>query len=823
MRWLSWLALRELWVRRGRSLLSLFALALAVGLLVATASIGALMRAAVAASTPLPGPSRAEILWISSAYDVDYDVPASLAAQVMAVPGVAGAQPLLRRPVRVYTPSTSLPSAPPRPDTLTLLGVDLRTYFQSRALVLTAGILPSTDKPGLVALAPWAFVRDLTLGQPVTVTSPLGDVALPIVGMIEVEDLAAARQGLVLYAPLETVAGLFGLDGAVTAIEVRLGPGASPHQVQGALEQRLGPAYAVSTATKPGSGTQLWQRLVLGALVFVDLLTLTGSTILVYAVLVAAARSRRRQIGLLRVVGAVRRQVLSLLLIEAILLGLAGSALGLALGLLFARLGASLVLPGSVLPLLPPIPAGALLLAPALGILSSLAGAAGPAAQALRQPPLVALYPFANPPKSTSAGEHAHLPASGPVSRVASPLPPEMQLATANLARERRRTVLTVAALGLILAMALGNVGVLSLLGQELAATLGRLAGGDYLILPGLTTISLRELAGQDTSDLPPLGPGLLAALDGLRDRVWLMAGTTADIGALQVFPGQPTLLLDVEGYARMGGFRFQEGNWPSALAAFRQGPAVLLAPVVARRLRVGLGDSVQLDTPHGPVGFPVAGIGDSEFTSCVLDLDDGGTYLGANEVNAVMVQLRPGADAAAVRQALLAAVQSHGGTLMPLTEAAAQLRAVFRQVQLSITLLIGIAGLVAGLGVVNAMLSSVAERRREMGLLRAVGSTRRQVVRLILAEAAVLGAVGALVGIALGWAITLLFLGVVRTHLGLAGEGMASLAGWLSLLAASMAGLVFWPLLTMLGGLLPALHTARLPVIQALHEIAPG
>jgi putative ABC transport system permease protein len=846
MRWLSWLALRELWARRGRSLLSLSALALAVGLVVATGSIGALMQATVAASTPLSGPAaegpdRSEILWISSAYDVDYDLPAGLAAQVMAVPGVAGVQPLLRRPVRVYTPSTSPPPAPPRVDTLTLLGVDLRTYLQSRGQGLSAGTLPSMEEPGLVALAPWALVRDLTLGQPVTLTTPLGDIALPLVGVIETENLAAVQQGLVLYAPLEVVAGLFGLDGVATAFEVRLSSGASPHEVRANLEQRLGPAYAVSAASQLTSGTQLWQRLVLGALVFVDLLTLTGAVVLVFAVLAAAARSRRRQIGLLRAVGAVRCQVLSLLLVEATLLGFAGSALGLALGVLFAQLGTSLVLPRTAPPTFPLLPLGTLLLAPALGLLGSLAGAAAPAVQAVRRPPLAALYPLASLPQESSRGEnthmrasgrlspprsrgeHAHVRAFGPVSRLTSPLLPEMRLAIANLARERRRALLTVGALGLILAMALGNVGVLSLLGEELAAALGRLAGGDYLVLPGLTSISLRELAGQDTSDLPPLSPGLLAALDALRDRVWPMAGTTADVEALQVFPGQPTLLLDVEGYAQMGGFRFLEGDWPSALATFRQGPAVLLAPVVARRQGVGLGDSVRLDTPRGPVDFRVAGLGDSEFTTCVLDLDDGATYLGANEVNAVMIQLRPDADPDAVRQALLDAVQTHGGTLLPLTEAGAQLRAVFRQVQLSITLLIGIAGLVAGLGVVNAMLSSIAERRRELGLLRAVGSTRRQIARLILVEAAVLGAAAALVGTVLGWAVTLLFLGVVRTHLGLSGEGMASPAAWLPLLAASMVGLTLWPLLVMLGSLVPALHTARLPVIHSLYEISPG
>ena len=102
------------------------------------------------------------------------------------------------------------------------------------------------------------------------------------------------------------------------------------------LEQALGPACAVSAASQLRQSTQLWQRLVLGALVFVDGLTLVGSAGLIYAVFASAARARRRQFGLLRVVGAVRRQVLALLVTEATLLGLAGSGLGLTVGLLFA-------------------------------------------------------------------------------------------------------------------------------------------------------------------------------------------------------------------------------------------------------------------------------------------------------------------------------------------------------------------------------------------------------------------------------------------------------------------------------------------------------
>jgi putative ABC transport system permease protein len=787
------------------------------------------MQASVARPTPLLG--RPADLWVSSAFDVDYDLPASLQAQVEAVPGVVEVQPVLRRPIRVQTP---------RPDTLTLIGVEPASYFAFHDLTLAVGVLPSAETPGLVALAPWAFIRDLSPGQPVTVTTLAGEAKLPVAGLIEVKSLATARQGLVIYAPLDTVAALFGLDDVVTALEVRLAPGASSRRVRAELEQALGPAYAVSAGSLAGQGVQLWQRLVLGALVFVDGLILAGSASLVYAVFASAARARRRQIGLLRAVGAERRQVLALLVTEAILLGLTGSGLGLVAGFLFAWLSSGLVLRGSALsstglaqvfamggdvPALPPLPVRALLLAVTLGVLGSLAGAIGPALGAARQSPLAALRPvLPQPYQHHSRGQLGrpliHLP--GRWASVMCLFPAEVRLAAANLARERGRAALIVGTLALILGMALGDVGVLSLLGEQLAASFGRLSGGDYLVLPGLATISLRELAGQDTSDMPPLDPGLLATLEELGDQVWLMGGTTANIEALQVFPGQPTLLLDIEGYARMGGFRFQAGDWPGALEAFRQGPAVLLAPVVARRLNVGLGDPVRLETLQGVVDFSVAGIGDSEFTTCVLDLADGAAYFGANEVNAVEVKVRPGADADTVRRALLDAIQSHDGTLLSLSQASAQLRGVFREARMSIILLIGVTGLVAGLGVVNAMLVSVAERRREIGLLRAAGATRSQVGRLIVAEMAMLGTTAALIGTALGWAVTFLFLSVTRAYLGLTGGEMSSLAGWLPLLVASLAGLALWPLLAMLGGLGPAIHAARLPVIQALYEAAP-
>ena len=823
---LGWLAWRELRASRGRSLLLLLALALGSGLVTATIVIGDLMAADVDQVVPLLG--QPADFWISSAYDVDYDLPGDLTARVAAMPGVEAVQPVLRRPVRLRIPPGREAGAQdlPRNDSLGLLGVDLEAYLPFHDLSLAAGALPDAQSPGLVALAPWAFVRELGLGQAVTLSVPAGEVSLPITGLVEVESLAAAQSGLVLYAPRETVAELFGLvktgPAPVTTLEVRLAAGVSARRVRARLEQALGSAYAVSGTAVPRP--QLWQRLVLGALGFVDGLTLLGSAMLVYGAFAAAARARRQQMGLLRAAGATRRQVLAGLLLEALFLGLAGALLGVLLGLLLARLGAGLVLGGSANIDGAPAWAPAALWAVALGLLAAVTGAAIPTLRAARLPAVQALRPEAQvPARGGGTRWLSRLLARGAERYAWRPGVGGLGVSIALLGRDPGRALLMVATLGLVLAMFLGNVGALSLLGEEMAAGLERLAGGDYLVLPGLTTISLRELAGQDTSDVPPLSPGLLAALEALGDQAWLMAGTTADVEALQAFPGQPTLLLDVEGYARMGGFRFQEGSWAEALAAFRRGPAALLTTAVARRLDAGPGDAVRLPTLQGPVDFVVAGVGDSEFTTCILDLADGATYLGANEVNAVMVQVQAGADPGAVRQALRDAVRREGGTLLPLDQVTAQLRDMFRQARLSIVLLIAAGGAVAALGMVNATWSSVARRRREIGLLRAVGATRRQVVCLVLAEAAVLGGVAALLGTALGWAATAAFLAVARSSLGLSGTATTSLSAWLPLLAASLAALLLGPVLGMAGALAASVAAGRMPVLQALYDQQMG
>ncbi|MBK7973041.1 MAG: ABC transporter permease [Deltaproteobacteria bacterium] len=118
---------------------------------------------------------------------------------------------------------------------------------------------------------------------------------------------------------------------------------------------------------------------------------------------------------------------------------------------------------------------------------------------------------------------------------------------------------------------------------------------------------------------------------------------------------------------------------------------------------------------------------------------------------------------------------------------------------------------LISALGIVNTLLAAILDRTREIGILRAIGATRRQIEGAVLAEAGLLGLIGAVIGLALGLANAYPFVRV----------SMLRLAGWhldfhvdiLALFGAAVSAIV----IAMAAGLYPARKAGRLNILDAI------
>jgi putative ABC transport system permease protein len=181
-------------------------------------------------------------------------------------------------------------------------------------------------------------------------------------------------------------------------------------------------------------------------------------------------------------------------------------------------------------------------------------------------------------------------------------------------------------------------------------------------------------------------------------------------------------------------------------------------------------------------------------------NLDPGGI------VNSLTVFPEPGADpetvAAAVREAVPELVTM---TSQDFEEQVGSATAILSAILVGIAL---ISLAVGGLSVVNTMAMSIAERTREIGIKRAIGGSRRRIVRELVTEAGVIGFLGGALGLALGALLVALANEAGRSS----GMVLFSLTPGTAVLAVG-----FSTVLGALAGLVPALHAARLDPVAAL------
>jgi putative ABC transport system permease protein len=161
------------------------------------------------------------------------------------------------------------------------------------------------------------------------------------------------------------------------------------------------------------------------------------------------------------------------------------------------------------------------------------------------------------------------------------------------------------------------------------------------------------------------------------------------------------------------------------------------------------------------------------------------------------------------------AAIKKLGFATFSLLDATKSLRLVFTVFDLFLGLFGSLALTVASLGIINTLVMAILERRREIGILKALGATDRDVRSLFFAEAGAMGLFGGFFGVALGWLIgqALTWGTTIYLHRqNLPGVKISFVPWWLALGAIGFAIIV-----SLVAGLYPASRAARLNPVEAL------
>ena len=273
---------------------------------------------------------------------------------------------------------------------------------------------------------------------------------------------------------------------------------------------------------------------------------------------------------------------------------------------------------------------------------------------------------------------------------------------------------------------------------------------------------------------------------------------------------------LDMSGWFSRVNEVLSEGDETKARRMVPTGEGVLVSHNFASRWQLGVDDQLQLQTPTGPLVRPIVGVIEdytSENGTVLMDRALYKQHWDDEAVNVFDVNLQPGADSQAVQLALRRLLMGNQQAFVYTNSEYKQwiIGLVDHMFKLNYAQMV-VAILVAVIGIVNTLIISVAERKREIGVIRAIGGTRTQTRRMILLEAVAIAVVGMVAGVLKGLLDTYF---AVRTGAAvLGGYSIPYYFPWTMLLAAFPVAVG----IALLSAWWPARQAVSMNVIEALN-----
>ncbi len=762
-------------------------------------------------------------------------LPESLLATVRHVPGVGGAF----GEVSGYAQFLSHQGTPIASGGSPTIGLDFDTDQQISELRLVQG-KPPTGPDDVVMDAGTAGKYHFAVGQTVRVLSAvLAPRSFTISGIARfgnVNNLA----GVTFAAwALPTAQQEVGEVGQLDDINVVAAQGADKAAVQAAIARVLPKGAEVVTGQtvvneQESSINQALSFFSTALLVFAFISLFVGA-FTIFNTFSITVGQRTRELALLRVVGASRRQVFRSVLGEAAIVGTVSSAVGVGLGVL-AALGLEALLRGFGITL----PTGPLVFEPrtvvvglAVGIGVTVISAVSPARRAVRIPPVAAITDRQGgnevPARRRAVRGGAVFGVGAVLLAVGLSVPIAALVGLGALAIFVG-TSMVAPALARPLASAIGRpvarlAGMPGRLGRENSMrSPRRTAQTASALMVGIALVSAMSVFGASIS------ASATSSVDGALKANLIVTGTNSGPGSftrsladeLATLPGVNASLIayggqfevrqsveslkgvTTQGLSQTVNLHLISGN----IGSLNQGE-LLMDSSTAKSDHVSVGDKV-------PVKFALTGASTMRIGGIFKANALIGSYLvGQDFYLAHYTQPLPGAvllktNAGNVAQSVENTVER---ILKPYQTVQVQTKSQFEKSQISginallglVYALLALAVFIALIGIVNTLMLSVFERTREIGLLRAVGMKRRQVRAMVRSEAVIISVFGAVIGI------------VVGTGLGLALVSSLKLTNSSVPVRSLVVFLVLSALLGLVAATWPARRAARLDVLAAI------
>lgn len=787
-------------------------------------------------------------LTVSSAFH--QPIPRDVLDTVARTPGVAAASGEVQQPAPLprERPSTSSGTRSEPPSMVNVVGIEPGPAARVRDFPIEAGrALQQGDGSVAILASDLAGRLGLRLGDDLVLPSSSGTTKLAVVALLATASVPGQEQ---VYVPLATAQHIFGLGERLTVVEASLTPGADRATVEDAVRRALGDRYTVGGLSTNAS---LLASIEVSEFAF----TLFGVFALATAGFIIAnsfrtvVAERRRDIGMLRAIGTPRRTIMRMFLAESLLQGVIGTALGLALGwamanglftvtrpmvhdMLHMEIGGATFRPGTWA------------LASALGLGVTVLAALLPARAASRITPLDAMRPPIAEVHAVEAGRRAWVGVGLGVASVfllvtrvptwvgvgsvvflvaialvapvvVNPLARafgsvvellfarEGAIARSNLQRNPARSATTVTAVMLGLASIVAMLSVVSSIFAGFLGYIDRSMGSDYVVMPGSIVLQQGNVAaGPRLAAELRHTPGV-AAVASLRVGNGKLGGS--DVQAIGIDPAD---------YPRVASLEWNGSSSNAAFDRLASGRWLVANGIFAAQAGLVEGQAVELATPAGRRTYHVAGIGNdylnAKLSTVYVSQQALERDFGVTSDLMFLVNRTPGADPATVESALGKVVDEYPAFGLHSTAAwKAEQQAIFDGSIIIFYALIGALALPSLLALMNTLAISVLARTREIGMLRAVGATRRQVKRMVLAESLLLTLIGLAFGVVAG-----LWLGyALVVAMGAVGWEMPWSFPFEGVLVTIVVGLAFG----VLASVAPARSASRLVVVDALHH----